>query len=778
MVIITEANEGAPSTDDIEMEHLDLAPFVGKEFITIDDAREFYNSYAYRRGFSIREAGGYTSAKSGEVTSVRWLCSNEGFSKNYKEAQKALENSTSQTTLEKERAPIRTGCKARFRIRFEGGVWKVSVFEDDHNHPLVVSPSKKRSLRSHRSMGPEDKEIIKAMNVQNIESAKIHEYLGDKHGGKKNLRFKKKDVANVITVENQQLVDKNVEATLVYFQKKQQEDPEFFYDVEVDEGGQLKNLFWVDGRARRAFQEFGDVVTFDTTYRTNRFLMPLAPFIGVNHHRRCVFFGIAMLRSEHIAGFVWLFKTWVKAMYGKKPRAIITDQDPAMRIAIKEVFPNTVHRCCQWHVMRKAREHLGAIYNLKPAFKKELKRVINHSNTVSEFEEKWWSMLDTNNLMQNRHLKNMYEARSEWVPAYFRDYFFAGMSSSQRSESMNAALKIWTNSHSSMYRLFLHLEKMVEGNWQKESDEDIASLTAVHKWSTLIRYEKDAFEFYTSRVMEKFKNNLKNTQLGRIIEIERDAIYEVSINYHPAFGSLKKPQTYEVHINKMKELVCCSCKGFEFEGLLCSHALKVMHHVDMERLPTRYILKRWCKDANVNVKRSQLERCMDLGTSQEQETLRISQLKPQMMKLLTKAAKSSDAFKTLQEIIKSAEQQLDEVDTCSSKLVGTCDNKETQTSEIGTATSRPSNVILDPPVSQCKGKRKNPQRFKAPSEPKKPRKCGICGSTKGGHNSRTCPMKKDGKSNKREKQKEEEEKSEEEEEGEEVDDDEYEDLSS
>ncbi|KAJ4764500.1 Protein FAR1-RELATED SEQUENCE 5 [Rhynchospora pubera] len=279
--------------------------------------------------------------------------------------------------------------------------------------------------------------------------------------------------------------------------------------------------------------------------------------------------------------------------------------------------------------------------------------------------------------------------------------------------------------------------------------------------------------------MEKFKNNLKNTKLGRIIEIERDAIYEVSINYHPAFGSLKKPQTYEVHINKMKELVCCSCKGFEFEGLLCSHALKVMHHVDMEHLPTRYILKRWCKDANVNVKRSQLERCMDLGTSQEQETLRISQLKPQMMKLLTKAAKSSDAFKTLQEMIKSAEQQLDEVDTCSSKLVGTCDNKETQTSEIGTATSGPSNVILDPPVSQCKGKRNNPQRFKAPSEPKKPRKCGICGSTKGGHNSRTCPMKKDGKSNKREKQKEEEEKSEEEEEeGEELDDDQYEDLSS
>ncbi|KAJ3707797.1 hypothetical protein LUZ61_011502 [Rhynchospora tenuis] len=715
MVTITEANEGAPSTldeDEIDPDdHLDLAPYVGKEFIKVDDAREFYNSYAYRRGFSIREAGGYTSAKSGEVTSVRWFCSNQGFSKNYKEAQKALENSTRQRTPEKEKAPIRTGCKARFRIKFEGGVWKVSVFEDVHNHPLVVSPAKKRGLRSHRSMGPEDKEIIKAMHAQNIESAKIHEFLGERHGGKKNLKFKKKDVTNVITSENQQLVDKNVEATLVYFQKKQEEDPEFFYEVEVDEGGQLKNLFWVDGRARRAFQEFGDVVTFDTTYRTNRFFMPLAPFIGVNHHRRCVFFGIAMLRSEHVAGFVWLFKTWVKAMYGKKPRAIITDQDPAMRIAIKEVFPNSVHRCCQWHVMRKAREHLGAIYNLKPDFKKELKRVINCSNTVSEFEEKWRVMLDKHKLMQNRHLKTMYEARSEWVPTYFRDYFFAGMSSSQRSESMNAALKIWTNSHSSMYRLVLHLEKLVEGKWQQESDEDIASLTAVHKWSTLIRYEKDAFEFYTSNVMGEFKNNLKNTQLGRIIEIEKDAIYEVSINFHPSYGNLN-PQTYEVHINKMEELVSCSCKGFEFEGLLCSHALKVMHHVDMEHLPTRYILKRWCKDANINVKRSKLERCMDLGTSQEQEALRISQLKPEMMQLLNKAAKSSDAFKALQGIVKAADQQLDElfgskeVEACGSKEVEAGGSKGVQTrgsKRVQTSGSKEvDNVILDPPMKEGK----------------------------------------------------------------------------
>jgi hypothetical protein len=137
--------------------------------------------------------------------------------------------------------------------------------------------------------------------------------------------------------------------------------------------------------------------------------MPLAPFIGVNHHRMSIIFGIAMLRSEDKDAFIWLFQTWVKAMYGQQPRAIITDQDPAMRAAIIDVFPNTVHRCCQWHVMRKARDHIGILYGMKQGFESELKRVINRSMSMSKFEEGWTTMLATYGLQNNKHLKVMFE---------------------------------------------------------------------------------------------------------------------------------------------------------------------------------------------------------------------------------------------------------------------------------------------------------------------------------------------------------------------------------
>ncbi|KAJ3688024.1 hypothetical protein LUZ61_017188 [Rhynchospora tenuis] len=197
MVSIDERNEGASLTIADENnhaqeepdepdphEHLELAPFVGKEFSTDDDARRFYNNFAYRRGFSTRKGNHYVSARLEKETMIKYVCSMEGF----------LKKPAHPTTPEKDKPSSRTGCKARMKIRWRDGVWKVSVFEDVHNHPLITSPSKIRNLRSHKDMNDEDRECINDMRAQNIQTGKIHQYLGARHGGTKNLKFKKRDM--------------------------------------------------------------------------------------------------------------------------------------------------------------------------------------------------------------------------------------------------------------------------------------------------------------------------------------------------------------------------------------------------------------------------------------------------------------------------------------------------------------------------------------------------------------------------------------------------------
>lgn len=79
-------------------------------------------------------------------------------------------------------------------------------------------------------------------------------------------------------------------------------------------------------------------MTFDTTYQTNKYSMSLASFIGANHHRHSIFFGMTLLRDETAQKFCWLFQTWLESMYDKHPKAIIIDQDPTIKKTIQMIF--------------------------------------------------------------------------------------------------------------------------------------------------------------------------------------------------------------------------------------------------------------------------------------------------------------------------------------------------------------------------------------------------------------------------------------------------------
>nr|GEW14490.1 hypothetical protein [Tanacetum cinerariifolium] len=63
-------------------------------------------------------------------------------------------------------------------------------------------------------------------------------------------------------------------------------------------------------RSRAAYESFGDVVTFDSTYLTNKYSMPFAPLVGVNHYGQSILFGCRLISGEDAETFVWLFKSW------------------------------------------------------------------------------------------------------------------------------------------------------------------------------------------------------------------------------------------------------------------------------------------------------------------------------------------------------------------------------------------------------------------------------------------------------------------------------------
>jgi len=49
--------------------------------------------------------------------------------------------------------------------------------------------------------------------------------------------------------------------------------------MDVEE--KITNIFWADAQMINDYGYFGDVVTFDTTYKTNKDYRPLGVFVGL-----------------------------------------------------------------------------------------------------------------------------------------------------------------------------------------------------------------------------------------------------------------------------------------------------------------------------------------------------------------------------------------------------------------------------------------------------------------------------------------------------------------
>ena len=126
---------------------------------------------------------------------------------------------------------------------------------------------------------------------------------------------------------------------------------------------------------------------------TNKYRLPFASFVGITGHAQTCIFGCAFLRDETTETFKWVFETFLESMRGKHPRTIITDQDKAMKAAIQEVFTNTRHKNCLFHIKTKCYLKNIKIFAAKDGLYEEFEVMVNNSLTEEEFEYLWGKMI-------------------------------------------------------------------------------------------------------------------------------------------------------------------------------------------------------------------------------------------------------------------------------------------------------------------------------------------------------------------------------------------------
>ncbi|KAL5784051.1 hypothetical protein ACOSQ2_006443 [Xanthoceras sorbifolium] len=150
-------------------------PYIGMEFASAEDARECYEMYGRRMGFTIRNNRTRRSLKDNSVIGREYVCSKEGF--------RADKCTGRESRVFPARPATRKGCNAMLRIATkDGGKWVIYGFVKDHNHEL--NPSKIPPRRSHRIAFSEDEKDLKIRELstelhrEKKKSAAYQEQLG------------------------------------------------------------------------------------------------------------------------------------------------------------------------------------------------------------------------------------------------------------------------------------------------------------------------------------------------------------------------------------------------------------------------------------------------------------------------------------------------------------------------------------------------------------------------------------------------------------------------
>ncbi|KAL0352665.1 UNVERIFIED_CONTAM: protein FAR1-RELATED SEQUENCE 1 [Sesamum angustifolium] len=521
-------------------------PHGSMEFESKEDAFNFYKEYASSVGFSAIIKASRRSRISGKFIDAKFVCTRYGSKRGTSLYESSLpaDNPASKDPVKKKRgrtnrSSSKTDCKACMHVkRKQDGRWTISSFVSEHNHDLVLDQAGRTSLDichhnvyALNAFQAKKKKTFMSMPQQSgrMQKAEGHATAGSSLCG---LRLGFREVDAQVMFE--------------YFSCMQDENPYFFYAMDLDREQHLKNVFWVD----------------------------------------------AKVADESKSTYVWLMRAWIRSMHGQAPKVILTDQDPALKEAIAEVLPGSRHCFCLWHILSKIQEKLGYVIRQHENFINKFYKCILKSQTEAQFEKRWWKLVDKFDLRTDVWVQSLYDDRLRWVPVFMKDIFLAGLSSTQHLDSVTSLLDKCLLRKTSIKEFLHQYNIMLQEKYEDEAKADFDTWHRQPGLKSPSPYGKQMAKIYTHAVFKKFQVEV----LG-VVACHPKLEGKDGLTTTFKVQDFEQNKVHKVMWNDKTADTSCTCRLFEYKGFLCRHVLIILQISGVNNIPAKYILKRWTKDA-------------------------------------------------------------------------------------------------------------------------------------------------------------------------------------
>ncbi|XP_074306103.1 protein FAR1-RELATED SEQUENCE 5-like [Silene latifolia] len=431
-------------TSTVLIEPSDASSSTPHLFGTLEEAISFYDVYAEACSFEPRKSS-QKRYVSGDVKYKFVVCNREGFRDRKRNAtvlDSGKERATPRPFDIRNTKLTRIGCTAMIEFRYNGDGYVVFQFREWHNHRLC-SLRNQQFQNKHRHLHLYHKKAIIDHSRFNQGPTKAFRNVKEYVDGYENVGAQLVDFKNFGRDIKCFIGDWDAQLFVNYFEDKRDTTEGFYFAYE--------------SLVETMHALFGDYITYDPTYSTNKYCMLFTPFTGVDHHKRSVTFASTLLFHEDEDSFTWVFQKFLDAMGQREPHCIITDRCLWNKAGFASLSSNMLSADIAYGISCKSFDKVG--------------------------------------------LK-----RRKWIPAYFRDVPMGCLlRTTQRSESQNNFFKHFENAHGTLVEFLMRFQSAIDVQRHTQKQLDRVDDCTLLELATSLKLEAHASKVYTNAAFADFQ---------------------------------------------------------------------------------------------------------------------------------------------------------------------------------------------------------------------------------------------------------------------------------